>query len=118
MATASQANRGVWAQHRGDESSLNPPPRALPIGIAQAALEDLAGILARQVGLDLDGLRHLVVGERDLELRADGRDVERHPRRGSTTAISASPNSASGMPNTAQSFTPGIACSAASISAG
>ena len=40
------------------------------------------------------------------------------PACGSTTAISASPNSSSGMPNTAQSCTPGTACSAASISAG
>ena len=40
------------------------------------------------------------------------------PGCGSTTAISASPNSASGMPNTAQSCTPGTACSTDSISAG
>src|ERR1700742_3001877 len=40
------------------------------------------------------------------------------PGWGSTTAISASPNSSSGMPNTAQSCTPGTAYSAASISAG
>src|SRR4029079_9854397 len=59
---------------------LNPPPRPLPIGIAQAALEDLAGIFPRQVGLDFDVLRHLVVGQRYLELRADGGDVERHAR--------------------------------------
>ena len=39
------------------------PPRLLPIGIAQAALEDLAGIFARQPGADLDVLWDLVVGE-------------------------------------------------------
>src|SRR5262249_21755166 len=59
---------------------LNPPPRPLPIGIAQAALEDLAGIFPRQVALDLDVLRHLVVGQRGLELAANFGEVERHPR--------------------------------------
>ena len=59
---------------------LNPPPRPLPIGIAQAALEDLAGIFPRQVGLDLDVFRHLVVGQRRLELAADGSEIERHAR--------------------------------------
>src|SRR6185436_11692931 len=51
-----------------------------PIGIAQAAFEDLAGIFPRQAGLDFDVFRHLVVSQRDLELGADGRDVERYPR--------------------------------------
>ena len=64
----------------GTTRNLNPAPRPFPIGIAQAALEDLAGIFPRQVGLDFDVLRHLVVGQRNLELRADRRDVERHPR--------------------------------------
>ena len=54
---------------------LNPAPRPLPIGIAQAALEDLAGILARQAVLDFDMFRHLVVGQRRLGLDADGGDV-------------------------------------------
>src|SRR5580704_14801419 len=57
----------------------NPPPRPFPIGIAQAALEDLAGILARQVLEDFDVFRHLVVGERGLELGADRADIQRHP---------------------------------------
>ena len=54
----------------------NPPPRPFPIGIAQAALEDLARILPRQAGLDFDVLRHLVVGKRGLQ---PGADVRRHP---------------------------------------
>ena len=58
----------------GTTEILNPPPRPLPIGIAQAALEDLAGIFPRQVGLDFDVLWHLVVGQRHLELAADGSD--------------------------------------------
>src|SRR5450755_3348575 len=43
-------------------SPSNSPPRPLPIGISQAALEDLAGILARQLFLDLDVPGDLVVG--------------------------------------------------------
>jgi hypothetical protein len=35
-------------------TASNPPAGPLPIGIARAALEDLAGILARQLGLDFD----------------------------------------------------------------
>src|SRR6185437_10629516 len=45
---------------------LDPPPCPLPIGIAQAPLEDLAGILARQIVVDFDVFRHLVIGKRDL----------------------------------------------------
>ena len=59
-------------------STSNPPPRPFPIWIAQSALEDLAGILARQVGLDHDMLGDLVVGECGLELRAETANVELH----------------------------------------
>src|ERR1700748_2828152 len=55
---------------------LDPPARPFPIGIAQAALEYLAGIFARQVGLDLQMLRYLVVGERRLQPAADIGNVE------------------------------------------
>ena len=68
--------------------------------------------------LDVDVLRHLVTGERLAKFGADRRDIQHDARCGSTTAISASPNSSSGIPNTAQSWSPGTACSAASISAG
>src|SRR5216683_2352065 len=57
----------------------NPAPRPLPIGIAQPALEDLAGILARQMFEDFDVLWHLVAGKRGLELRTDDRDIELRP---------------------------------------
>src|SRR6267378_4245723 len=57
----------------------NPPPRPFPIGIAQPALEYLAGVLAWQIGMNFDVLWHLVVGERGLELRADNSDIQRHP---------------------------------------
>src|SRR6266404_7102998 len=59
------------AQHPGHAKLSNPSSRPLPMGIAQAALENLAGILARQLVKDFDMLRHLVVGQRSLELRAD-----------------------------------------------
>src|SRR6185437_1854748 len=57
---------------------LDPPPCPLPKGIAQPPLEDLAGILARQIAVDFDVFRHLVIGKRDLEPGADVRDVEHH----------------------------------------
>src|SRR5262245_19468224 len=44
-------------------SKLDSPARAVPVGIAQLALEDLAGIFARQVAADLNDARHLVIGE-------------------------------------------------------
>src|SRR3984957_17691811 len=58
---------------------LNPPPRPLPIGIAQAALENLAGILARQVFEDFDVFRHFIVGQRGLQPRPYVSDIQRHP---------------------------------------
>src|ERR1700680_4484890 len=75
----SSAPRRGAAQHPGHASLLNPPPRPFPIGIAQTALEDLAGILARQILLDFDGFRHLVVRARGLYMGADRADIERHP---------------------------------------
>src|SRR6478609_1791033 len=66
-------------RERRDDERSNPPPRPLPIGIAQPALEDLAGILTRQISLDFDVLWHLVIGQRGLELGTDGGDIERHP---------------------------------------
>jgi len=62
---------------------------ALPIGIAQFALEDLATGLSRQRIEELDLLRNLEIGE-----------------------------ASSGMPNTAQSRTPAMPIRAFSISAG
>jgi hypothetical protein len=44
-------------------AGLDPPSRPFPIGIAQAALEYLAGILPRQILPDFDVLRDLVVGQ-------------------------------------------------------
>src|ERR1700676_2339036 len=58
---------------------LNPSSRPLPIGIAQAALEDLAGILARQVFQDFEVFRYFVIGERGFELGADRGDIQRQP---------------------------------------
>src|SRR5439155_510667 len=46
-----------------DDSVLDPAAGGFPIGVAQFALHDLAGILARQPGLEADHARHLVVGE-------------------------------------------------------
>src|SRR5216117_1435228 len=69
----------AWPGRRLSTSKpLNPPPCAFPIGIAQAPLENLAGILARQLGLDFDVFWHLVVGERGFQLRADVSDIQRH----------------------------------------
>ena len=99
--------------------ALDPPPRFLPVRVAQAPLEDLADFLARQRVGELDHARHLEVGDALLAgTRAPPR--ARSPRRscGCTCAASASPNSASGMPNTAQSATSGMVISTASISAG
>ena len=96
----------------------NPPPRLFPVRIAQAALEDLARLLARQRVGKLDHARHLVVGD---ALAQEARTASRSifaPLCGCTCAASASPNSASGMPNTAQSATSGMVISTASISAG
>src|SRR3982075_458128 len=64
---------------RRDDRLLNPPPRPYPIGIAQAPLENLAGILAWQLGLDFDVFWHLVVGQRHLELGPDRADIQPHP---------------------------------------
>src|SRR5437667_5740869 len=63
------------AQSVRPDGVLNPPPRPFPIGIAQAPLEDLAGILARQLGLDFDVLRHLVIGKRCFQLCTDVSDL-------------------------------------------
>src|SRR5712672_4085114 len=60
-----------------DYKKSDPPPCPLPIGIAQAALEDFSGIFPRQIGLDFDVFRHLVVGELCLEAGAKGGDIER-----------------------------------------
>src|SRR5512140_3481785 len=75
--------RWLWVPARAktlgrDDGSLDPSSRALPIRIAQAALEDLAGILARQGFEDFDVLRYFVVGQHGFQLRADFSDVQRH----------------------------------------
>src|ERR1700759_1419163 len=56
----------------------NPPPRPLPIGIAEAALEDFAGIFPRQVGMDFDGIWTLVVGQRGFQPGADVGDFQHY----------------------------------------
>src|SRR5258708_24998331 len=61
-----------------DDSLSNPPPRPLPIGIAQATLENLAGVLARQIFEDFDVFWLLVIGQRRLELRPDGGRIQRY----------------------------------------
>src|ERR1700736_3285637 len=58
--------------------SLNPPPRPFPIGIAEAPLENLAGVLARQIFLDFDVFWHLVIGQRRLELRSNISRIQRY----------------------------------------
>src|SRR5216683_6510948 len=62
-----------------DDDVLNPSPRSLPIGIAQAALENLAGILARQIFEDFEVLWHFVASQRSFQLRADVSGIQRHP---------------------------------------
>src|SRR5690348_6308869 len=42
---------------------LDPPPRVLPIEIAQTPLEDLARLLARQRVGEFDHARHFIVGD-------------------------------------------------------
>jgi hypothetical protein len=51
-----------------------------PIGIAQPARENLAGILTWQIGLDIQMFRHLVIGEQRPQLRTDGSDVQLRAR--------------------------------------
>src|SRR5438128_1600088 len=55
---------------------LDPASRCFPVGIAQLALDDLAGILARQFGLETDHARHLEIGEPLAQERADDGLVE------------------------------------------
>src|ERR1700730_247972 len=59
---------------------LNPPAGPLPIGVAQAALEDLSRILARQLELDFDVFGYLVVGKRRLQAGTDVGYIERSAR--------------------------------------
>src|SRR5258708_12980356 len=69
---------GARAPPHHEERTSDPPPRAFPIGIAQAPLENLAGILARQLGLDFDVFWHLVIGKRGFQLRADVGAIAHH----------------------------------------
>src|SRR5450830_1294222 len=62
------------------DHTLDLPSGFRPIRIAQATLEDLAGILARQVAAGLDVLRYLVTCKHLAELRADRRNIERDVR--------------------------------------
>src|SRR5271165_3627348 len=75
-----ETSRGMGPGLRRDDGSLDLPPGPLPIGIAQAALEDLAGVLAWQAGLDFDVLWNLVVSERGFQPETDVGDVEPRPR--------------------------------------
>src|SRR3954447_6844193 len=59
--------------------ALNPAPGPLPVGITQAPLEYLAGILARQLLLYLDVLGDFVISQRSLEVLADLGNLERYP---------------------------------------
>ena len=82
-------------------------PGAFPVGLAQLALEDLAEILPRQ------GVAEGRSCGASCSRRASGgarrapRPRRASPGRGWMTAQTCSPNSSSGMPNTAQSATPG-----------
>src|SRR6478736_5479940 len=69
---------GKERSHGSGLSGSNLSPCPLPIGIAQPALEDLAGVFTRQLVLDFDVFRHLVIGQGSLQLRADRGSIERH----------------------------------------
>src|SRR4029077_20814037 len=60
---APPAATGCQYARRGTAEGSNPSPHAFPIGIAQAPLEDLAGLLARQRVGEFDHARHLVIGD-------------------------------------------------------
>src|SRR6202051_3086924 len=74
---SASAARSAPPHHEELYGPLNPPPCPRPIGIAQPALENLAGILARQIGLDFQVFWYFVIGEQGLEMCADSGDVQR-----------------------------------------
>src|SRR3954465_15384252 len=57
---------------------LNPASCPLPVGITQAPLEYLAGILARQLLLYLDVLGDFVISQRSLQVLADVGNIQHH----------------------------------------
>src|SRR5438105_3084839 len=65
---------------RGGEMNLYRPSRLLPIWGAKLAFEDLARVLARQAGAELDDLRHLVARDVLAEERPHRSGVDRRPR--------------------------------------
>ena len=91
-----------------------PSPRTL----AQVAPPDLAGLRARERGDELEGLGHLVRREPGGAVRCSWLASTRTPARGTTSAVTASPHSASARAKTAASATAGWAASTASTSAG
>ena len=105
---------------RGRPGSYRPLPPG-PVGLAQPALEDLARVLARQRRRSNSTTRGRLVGRRGLARTCVAHVVRARAARrrsSSTYAASASPNSSSGIPNTAQSRTPSSDSRQASISAG
>src|SRR4051812_17195369 len=62
------------------ENASDAATRLLPIWVAELAFEDLARVLARQAGGELDHPGHLVARHVLAEIRPHGRRVERGPR--------------------------------------
>src|SRR5258708_13930462 len=71
-------SRGRRAASGARQAPLNPSSRPFPLGIPQAPLENLAGILARQIFEDFDVFWHFVIRQRSFEPCTDRRDVERY----------------------------------------
>src|SRR5262249_3524576 len=66
------------AQDEEDDGISNFPPGLFPIGVAQAPLENLAGIFPRQLGSDVDVLGNLVVGKYGFQMAADVNRIQCH----------------------------------------
>jgi hypothetical protein len=97
-----------------------PPSPVLPkMAFAQLALENLARILARQSVGKIDPCAAPYIPSAPFCSPACNPSASaRRPASAARPPWTASPNSSSGMPNTAQSATPGSLWSSASISAG
>src|SRR5206468_10164570 len=59
---------------------LDAASRLLPVRLAQAPLEDLAALFARQLVVELDHARDLVVGDAFREEFSDSVSMEAEPR--------------------------------------
>src|SRR5262245_13306331 len=70
-STRTPCLRGSRAPAPSSPSDL--ASRRVPIGLAQAPLEDLARILPRQIAAHLDAARHLVAGELTPQMPIDVR---------------------------------------------